>query len=157
MNFSFIIVEFPFHAEKKKFIDRRLRKSVFLPQSWKRGCFPTLGGLEFFNITFEFIEKHLNTSVFRCGNNNSQEKTKNKTLVDRKQLILRDMLQKLLMLTSGGESICFNKSKVAFSIQTFSLTTNSEIVKCECVTSIHNTHAYVILLYVTVIRLIIVL
>ena len=38
-------------------------------------------GLEVFNITFEFIEKHLNT---RCGNNNSWEKTKNKNLVDRK-------------------------------------------------------------------------
>ena len=33
-------------------------------------------GLEFFNITFEFIEKHLNTSVFQHGNNNSYEKTK---------------------------------------------------------------------------------
>ena len=30
-------------------------------------------GLEFFNITWEFNEKHQNTSVFRCGNNNSEE------------------------------------------------------------------------------------
>ena len=29
------------------------------------------------DITWEFIEKHQNTSVFRCGNNNSEEKTKN--------------------------------------------------------------------------------
>ena len=28
-------------------------------------------GLEFFNITFEFIEKNLNTRVLRHGNNNS--------------------------------------------------------------------------------------
>ena len=28
-------------------------------------------GLEFFNITFEFIEKNLNTRVLQHGNNNS--------------------------------------------------------------------------------------
>ena len=33
-------------------------------------------GQEFFNITWEFIERHRNTSVFTCGNNNSEEKTK---------------------------------------------------------------------------------
>ena len=40
-------------------------------------------GLEFFNITFEFIEKNRNASVFWHGSNNSEEKQKNYTLVER--------------------------------------------------------------------------
>lgn len=49
---SFIIVEFPFHAEKKKLIDWRLSKSVFSSNIEKFSAV----GLEFFNITFESIE-----------------------------------------------------------------------------------------------------
>ena len=55
---SFIIVEFPFHAEKKKFIVWRLRKICFL-------------ALELENRLNSRSGKHLNTNVFLCGNNNS--------------------------------------------------------------------------------------
>ena len=62
-------------------------------------------GLEFFNITFEFIEKNLNTRVLRHRNNNSQEKKKNKTLVDRKQLFLFFILRFLQNIFSLGDKL----------------------------------------------------
>ena len=49
---SFIIVEFPFHAEKKKFIDWRLRKSVFSSNIEK---FLAVG-LEVFNIISNLLK-----------------------------------------------------------------------------------------------------
>ena len=40
-------------------------------------------GREFFNITWEFIEKKSKYKCFWHGRNNSEEKQKNKTLVER--------------------------------------------------------------------------